>query len=390
MSFSGKATYSGGSTLPEIAEDVSDLITIVSPHETLLLDHLGDPQREASSTIHEWLEDSLLPNTDAVNDASISNPATETQFTVEHGDRFRVGDQIRLAGKEEIMLVTSALGNTLTVQRQYGGSPSSDLEDDDIIHILGNAALEGDDAPSTRFTNRVRKQNYTQIFTATVEVSGSQLATQAIGLEDEMDYQKQERLRELLRELENCVINGYAASSNPQGDSSTRRTMRGIIASIATNLFEPGVGAIPDGDGTGQDLLNEAVLNAALREVWQQSSGSIDTIVCGGFQKRQINGFISSSQRFIDHENAFSSLVDVYESDYGVCRVVMSRWMPQDTLLLLDSSRIDVLPLAGRSFHFKPLASAGDAELGQLIGEYTLEFRNENAHALISGLGITA
>ncbi|MDY7110268.1 MAG: DUF5309 family protein [Planctomycetota bacterium] len=390
MSFSGKATYSAGATLPEIAEDVSDLIAIVSPHETALLDHLGDPQRQATSTIHEWLEDSLLPNTDAVDDALISDPANETQFTVEHGDRFRVGDQIRLAGKDEVMLVANAVGDTLTVERQYGGSPSSDLEDDDIIHILGNAALEGDDAPGSRFTNRVRKQNYTQIFTASVEVSGSQLAAQTLGLEDEMDYQKQERLRELLRDLENCVLNGYAASSNPQGDSGTRRTMRGIIASLTTNLFQPGQGAIPDGDGDNQDLLNEAVLNAALRAVWEQSAGTIDTIVCGGFQKRQINGFISASQRFIDHDNAFSSLVDVYESDFGVCRVVMSRWMPRDAILLLDSSRIDVLPLAGRSFHFKPLASSGDAELGQLIGEYTLEFRNENAHALLSGLGASA
>jgi hypothetical protein len=390
MSFSGKATYSAGATLPEIAEDVSDLIAIVSPHETPLLDHLGDPARQATSTIHEWLEDSLLPNTDAVDDALISDPANETQFTVEHGDRFRVGDQIKLDGKDEVMLVTSAVANTLTVQRQYGGSPSSDLEDDDIIHILGNAALEGDDAPGSRFTNRVRKQNYTQIFTASVEVSGSQLAAQTIGLEDEMDYQKQERLRELLRDLENCVLNGYAASSNPQGDSSTRRTMRGIIASMTTNLFQPGEGAIPDGDGDNHDLLNEAVLNAALRAIWEQSSGTIDTIVCGGFQKRQINGFISSSQRFIDHDNAFSSLVDVYESDFGVCRVVMSRWVPQDAILLLDSSRIDVLPLAGRTFHFTPLASSGDAELGQLIGEYTLELRNENAHALISGLGASA
>jgi hypothetical protein len=390
MSFSGKATYSAGATLPEIAEDVSDLIAIVSPHETALLDHLGDPQRQATSTIHEWLEDTLLPNTDAVDDGLISDPANETQFTVEHGDRFRLGDQIKLAGKDEVMLVTAVVSNSLTVERQYGGSPSANLEDDDIIHILGNAALEGDDAPGTRFTNRVRKQNYTQIFTASVEVSGSQLAAQTLGLEDEMDYQKQERLRELLRDLENCVLNGYAASSNPQGDSSTRRTMRGIIASMTTNLFQPGQGPIPDGDGPSQDLLNEAVLNAALREVWTQSNGTIDTIVCGGFQKRQINGFISASQRFIDHDNAFSSLVDVYESDFGVCRVVMSRWVPQDSILLLDSSRIDVLPLAGRSFHFKPLASTGDAELGQLIGEYTLEFRNENAHALISGLGTTA
>ncbi|MCH8315575.1 MAG: DUF5309 family protein, partial [Planctomycetes bacterium] len=231
---------------------------------------------------------------------------------------------------------------------------------------------------------------YTQIFTSTVEVSGSQLATQSIGLDDELDYQKQERLRELLRDLENCVINGYAASSDPQGDSSTRRTMRGAIASITTNQFQPNVGPIPAGDGGGNDLLNEAVLNAVLREVWEQSSGTIDTIVCSGFQKRQINGFISSTQRFIDHESKFSSLVDIYESDFGVCRVIMSRWVPLDALLFLDSSRMDVLPLAGRSFHFKPLASQGDAETGQVIGEYTLEFRNENAHALLNGLATTA
>ncbi len=390
MAFTGKATYSAGAALPEIAEDVSDIIGLVSPHETPLLDHLGDPQRSALSTVHEWLEDTLLPNTDAVDDQTISLPAIDMVFTVDNGDRFRVGDQIMFEGKQEVMLVTNIAGNDLTVVRQYGGSPSSNLVDNDVINIIGNAALEGDDAQTARFTNRVRKQNYTQIFTATVEVSGSQLATQSIGLDDELDYQKQERLRELLRDLENCVINGYAASSNPEGDSSTRRTMRGAIASISTNQFQPNVGPIPAGDGVGNDLLNEAVLNAVLREAWEQSSGTIDTVVCAGFQKRQINGFISSTQRFIDHESKFSSLVDIYESDFGVCRVIMSRWVPLDALLFLDSSRMDVLPLAGRSFHFKPLASQGDAETGQVIGEYTLEFRNENAHAFIKDLSTIA
>ena len=37
-------------------------------------------------------------------------------------------------------------------------------------------------------------------------------------------------------------------------------------------------------------------------------------------------------------------------------------------MLLLDSSRIDVLPLTGRSFHYKPLAATGDREIGQIIG----------------------
>jgi len=386
MTFTGKATYGAGASLPEIAEDVSDIISIVSPHETPLLQAIGDPQRAATSTIHEWLEDTLLPNLDAVNDQAISNPATDTVFTVDTGSRFRVGDQIKLAEKAEVMLVTNVAGNDLTVVRNYGGSASSNLADNDVIKILGNAALEGDAAPPTRFTSRSRLQNYTQIFTATVEVSGSQLAAQSIGLDDEMDYQKQERLRELLRDLENCVINGVAPSSTQQGSATTRRSMRGILSSIQTNLFEPGDGPIPDGDGTSGLLLNEDVLNAAMRAIWEQSSGTVDTIVCGGFQKRRINSFIASSQRYVEGDDHFKSLVNVYESDYGVCQVVLSRWVPAGMVLLLDSSRLAVLPLAGRSFHFKDLASTGDSHAGQLIGEYTLEMRNENAHGVIQTL----
>ncbi|MCA9296286.1 MAG: DUF5309 family protein [Phycisphaerales bacterium] len=390
MAFDGKATYSAGASLPEIAEDVSDVVSVVSPHETPLLHHLGNGARPATSTVHEWLEDTLLPNTDVVTDPSIANPATEVVFTVANGNRFRVGDQIQLAGKREVMLVLAVNGNDLAVQRQYGGTPASDVETADPVLILGNAALEGDIAPQARFTNRARKQNFTQIFTKSVEVSGSQLAVQTLAVADELDYQKQERLRELLRDLENCVINGVASTSAPEGSMSIRRTMRGILPSLVTNQFMPADGVVPSGSGTNADLLTETMLNAALREVWSQSSGSIDTIVCGGFQKRRINEFVASNQRFIDHDHRFSSLVHLYESDFGVCRVVMSRWVPSDVVLLLDSSRLHVMPLSGRSFHFNPLAKTGDAETGQVIGEYTLELRNENAHAVIRNLGVAA
>lgn len=387
MAFTGKATYSAGSGLPEIAEDVSDIIGIVSPYETPLLDHLGDPQRAATSTVHEWLEDSLLPNTDVVNDATITNPLTESSFDVAHGDRFRVGDQIQIEGSREVMLVTAVAGNTLTVVRGYGGTTASALANGQRIRILGNAALEGADQPSVRFTNRVRKQNYTQIFSAAVEVSGTQRAVNTIGLADELDYQKQERLRELVRDLENCVINGVAPTSNPEGSATVRRTMKGIIAFLTTNVFVNGQNGFPSGEGTGQNLLTEHQLNTALRLIWEQSAGTVDTIVVSGFQKRRINSFITANRRFTSEATRYRDLVSVYESDFGVCRVVLSRWVPADTVLLLDSSRIQVLPLAGRSFHYKPLASGGDRESGMLIGEYTLELRNENAHGLIRGLG---
>lgn len=375
MPFSGKATYSAGSTLPEIAEDVSDVIGIVSPYETPLLDHLGDPQRSATSTIHEWLEDALLPNTDTVAESVADS---DTSFDVDHSDRFQVGDQVQAEGSREVIFVTAISADTLTVARGYGGTTAAAIADNTALRILGNAALEGDDAPTTRFTNRTRKLNYTQIFTAGVEVSGSQLAARQLALADEMDYQKQERLRELVRDLENCVVNGAAnTSGNPMGDAATRRTMRGIIPSLSTHLTD-----------AGDNALTEATLNTALRNIWEQSNGPIDTIVVSGTQKRAINGFVTASRGFGAGTERFKDLVSVYESDFGVCRVVLSRWVPRDTVLLLDSSRIDVLPLSGRSFQYKPLASTGDSETGQVLGEYTLELRNENAHGLIRNLAV--
>jgi hypothetical protein len=383
MAFTGKATYTAGATLPEAAEDVGDLVAIASPFETPLLDALGDPARAARSTVHEWLEDALLPNTDQINDSTYGNASTDTSFVVDHADRFRVGDQVQVDASEEVMLVTAINTgtNTLTVVRGYGGSSAEPLADNQVLHILGNAALEGDAADSARFTARSRKTNYTQIFSSTVEVSGSELAVRQLAVADELDYQKQQRLRELLRDLENCVINGRSAAASPEGSSTVRRTMKGAVATVATNRFVPGVSGFPN-----DAALSEEQLNVALREIWRSANGRVDLIVVNGQEKRAINEFIGTDRRFSADTQTFTSRVGIYESDYGVCRVVLSRWVPTGTVLLLDSGRIEVMPLSGRSFQYKPLGVTGDRASGQVIGEYTLEMRNENAHGVITGL----
>jgi hypothetical protein len=381
MAFTGKATYSAGANLPELAEDVSDLVGIISPYETPLLDAIGDPIHQARSTHHEWLEDVLLPNRDAVNDSTFSDADVDTSFVVDNGSRFRIGDQIQIAGSRELMLVTGISDNTLTVVRGYAGTTAENLADNQVISILGNAALEGGDKPQARFTDRTRCGNYTQIFTSSIEVSGSDMAASQLSLADEMDYQKQLRLRELIRDLENTVINGGRTTSNPQGSDAVRRTMNGVIRHLSSNVFSTGDSGFPSGSD-----LDEAKLNYALRQIWANSSSGVDLIVTGGFQKRRINAFCSESRSYSSGDTTFSDMVSVYQSDFGVCRIITTRWMPADTVLLLDSRRISVLPLAGRSFHFKPLASSGDYECGELIGEYTLELRNEAAHGIIRGL----
>jgi hypothetical protein len=355
MSFTGKSTFDAGSSLPELMEDVSDIIGIITPHETPSSTTLGAAKRSAHSTIHEWIEDSLLPNSDTLNQSSFSpDPQNATALTVANGSRFQPGDQVRPGDNPEIFLVTAVSGNSLTVIRGYGGTTKATLTNGIALTIFGNAALEGDTAPAAPLHTRVRKQNYTQIFTASVNVSGSMQAARAHGIADEVDFQKQERLRELLRDLENCIINGTAPAANPQGSSTVRRTMNGLAKLIQTNVFEPDTGGIPAGGGAGSDELIEPVLNAAMRLIWEQSSARVDTIVCSGLQKRRINQFISTSRRFAPGDTAFRDQVSLYESDFGACRVILSRWVPPDRLLLLDSSRLEVLPLAGRAFGYKP------------------------------------
>ncbi|MEL7238638.1 MAG: DUF5309 family protein, partial [Planctomycetota bacterium] len=176
MSFTGKTTFAGGPTLPELVEDVADLVAVVSPTETPLLDALGDASRVCRSVLHEWMEDTSLPDHDEI-DTAISG----TQLAVTDGTRFRVGDQIRLADESgfegEIMLVLNVAGNTIAVDRGYGGTTEGpEPSSGDTIVIIGSAALEGEDAGDARFNVRARASNVTQIFSATVSVSGTEQA----------------------------------------------------------------------------------------------------------------------------------------------------------------------------------------------------------------------
>jgi hypothetical protein len=59
-------------------------------------------------------------------------------------------------GVNEFITYDDGAGNILTVVRGYGSTVKATLANGRRLFILGNAALEGADAASARFTNRVR------------------------------------------------------------------------------------------------------------------------------------------------------------------------------------------------------------------------------------------
>jgi hypothetical protein len=76
--------------------------------------------------------------------------------------------------------------------------------------------------------------------------------------------------------------------------------------------------------------------------------------------------------------------VSAYESDFGVQRIVLDSFMDTDKVAVLQRDMWKVAVLRG----IKPVdvATVADAKRGALVGELTLESRNEAASGEIVSL----
>jgi hypothetical protein len=376
MAFTGKSTYDGGSTLPELEEDISNLIGLISPKLTPVLTALGDPRGFATRTNHEWLEDSLKDVTDALNDGTdISD--SDTSIVVDDGTKFRARDIIQFAGSAELIIVTSISTNTLTCVRGYGGTTAEAVVDNTVVTIISSPSLEGEDARADISQTRSRVNNQTQIFAETVVVSGTQQAGMQVGIGSnaEVAYQIARRAEELKIQLERAVINGAAPASVTQGSSTVARTMDGIRVFITSNALTANSGVLAS---TGLTFTEE-MLNLALRNAWESSGAMVDTLVVGGFQKRKLNSF-AGALTTTRSETTAGQIITKYDSDFGTVDVVLSRHIPDDSVCMFASEKVQVMPYLNRSFHVTDLGRDGDADRKQVVGEYTLELMNQ-AHA---------
>lgn len=370
MPFTGRAIYDSG-VFDGVAEDVSDIIGMISPDETPLLDVLGDAAMSAENVFHEWLEDALSPNT-LVSSATIN---TSNQNLPVHvggsavGTYLQVGTILKNTRTGEYLQLSATAANTLTLTRGFGGTTAATIAAGDSLFVISDAALEGADVTVDTSRPRTRKNNYCQIFKKDVIVSGTVQAVNMLGnISDEFDYQRTKKVREAIRDLEKAAIQSKL-SGNTLGSASAYRTMRGIWDSISTN-------------NTSTGTLTPDILDNVIEDAWEQGATDLDVIVVDQVWKRTIDNFNETRVRVMqDDANLYRRRVTFYEGTYGSQRVVLSRWMPSTSLMVLSSQRVKVVPLRGRSFNFQRVAKTGDSEKGMVLGEYTVEVKNEEGLA---------
>lgn len=255
---------------------------------------------------------------------------------------------------------------------------------DALAAAATNYVIEGDESTIDASVATTRRYNYCQILDKTAMVTGTQEKVAKAGRSSEMAYQMAKRAKELKRDLELALLDNNAAVA---GNASTAREMAGVPSWIITNIDKNG-STDPTGDGTdaragGTDIaLTEARLKNAIQLAWT-AGGDPSMILCTAFNKQVISGFSGNGTRMIMADsNKLQAAYEIYVSDFGSHKVVPSRYMETDQVLILDPSLWKMAVL--RDFQVKDLASKGDYVSKLLTVEATLEASNEKGNAIVA------
>jgi hypothetical protein len=245
--------------------------------------------------------------------------------------------------------------------------------EDTLATATASTILEGATAAASSTVSKARKSNYMQIIRKTGAVSGTAQALDAVGGRNELMYDMEKTMKSWKIEAEQQLIWGATAS----GDSTagTGREMRGLEQAISTNRVTGSAGTV---------ALTESVFNDQLQSIWTAGGDDMQLIAfVGGFNKRRISQFVTSSTRFINVEDKrLVNSVGVYESDFGIVTVALHRYVGEKNIVMIDSSMFRKAWL--RKPFKENLQKRGDLDEYQIVGELTLEHLNERTGSFFS------
>ncbi len=250
-----------------------------------------------------------------------------------------------------------------------------------------NARLEGDALTRTTSSSPSRLNNYCQISSKDVTVSGTQRATNPAGIDDMLAYQKAKKSLALRKDIEAICLGNQGQVS---GNTTTARKLRSLNAWISGNGSRGAAGAdstaataaSTDETAAGLRAFTETLLKDAILDAY--TDGGEPTLVLVSPTNKQLASFFTgrtTQQQIVDAKTILGA-ASMYASDFGDLKIVPSRTQRGRDVWVIDPTKVAVSYL--RAFEPQEIGRVGDAVTQDMISEYTLEVRAPDAHALIA------
>ena len=251
-----------------------------------------------------------------------------------------------------------------------------------------NDQLEGDAFTTVAATPTARLNNYCQISGKYPRVTGTQMAIDHAGRDDEMAYQEMLKGMELKRDMEVILVGTNRGVTT--GSTTAARKTASVLSWIKTNTqlvlgnaLDPtaadGTSSRVDGTTTEITAFTEAKLKNILQKAWT-SGGKPDLIMAGAFNKQVFSTFTGRATPTEDtRAKKITASVTAYESDFGVLTVAANRFSRARDVFALQMDMWGIAYL--RKFVSTDIAKTGDSIAKAVLSEYCLESRNEKASA---------
>jgi len=247
---------------------------------------------------------------------------------------------------------------------------------DSLRTAQSRAVAEGADASVLESSTPTRVSNIVETIAVPFAVTGIQDAVDHFQGTKMSVYQARKAMTDWGNAAEFDLVRGTLTS----GASGTAATMEGVISCVDTNHISH----------TSGTVFNATQLQNALTDVYDSGNGSeITDVYVGSLMKRRISSFTAGATKFMQTEpKRVIDTVDVYESDFGVLRVHLHRYVqqPGDATGRVLGLNIDKWKIAYlRKPFIQELSRSGDYVKRQVIGDITLECKNEVTNFFIEG-----
>lgn len=340
----------------------------------------------ATATEHKWLEGVETPKTKAFS--AYAYASSTGTFTVADSTGWIVGDLFHILGDSAVLKISAVTSTTIAVTTVVAANGSTlDLStytasNGGTLIFDSRPIQEGSTAGESVFLQSATASNYTQIFRADVDLTGTALAVGQYGNENTVAQQVQFATDTIIRRMNHALLFG----------AKTARTASVPGAMGGLYYFGTQSGGLSNAQ-VSSPALKINMINAAAQMI-SEAGGSPDLILCGAGQG-QVISTLQNSQVHLDRaSNVIGRFIDqfVTSATGATLRVFVDPAIPDTDVWVCDSRGFALVPLRGRALHSEPATTPGtDGVRAMLIGEYTAEFKNaKQSLCRISGLQASA
>lgn len=366
-------------------QDISEVLLVSLVAQSNLLGSLQVGPEFAGPQLY-WVEDTLN-QVKITGDTTASMTSAASAINVSQSDAavMKVGYVIApdaTVGKPSVeqMQVISINGTLLGITRAVAGTAAS-YTTNTVFRIVNTPINPNSDLGPDLSRARLSKTNYINRFRKDVNIDSEQILRShqgyVPGVVDELGYQFQQRMAEMIRDIEQAVIYGYAQGSGaPTNEFQMFNGLLSWLDATANTTAAPITTAEP---------ITDTVINNMIQNIFKQGANS-KLLAVGPRVSQVISAFYSDTIRREQSDRIRGFWANVFDpSMANPHEIVNDAWI-QDTAgaslaFVLDPDRIFIRPQIGQFMYTIEAPSFRDGDAISLLSKASLEVRNTGTDA---------